>query len=67
MVMRIKTIREGKDMTQQELATQMAVAQTTVSQWETEAALPRARDLPRLAMVLACSIDELFEPAAVAG
>ena len=35
MVMRIKTIREGKDMTQQELATQMAVAQTTVSQWET--------------------------------
>lgn len=67
MVMRIKTIREGKDMTQQELATQMAVAQTTVSQWETETALPRARDLPRLAMVLACSIDELFEPAAIAG
>lgn len=67
MVMRIKTIREGKDMTQQELATQMAVAQTTVSQWETETALPRARDLPRLATVLACSIDELFEPAAVAG
>lgn len=56
MVMRIKTIREGKDMTQQELATQMAVAQTTVSQWETETALPRARDLPRLAMVLALSL-----------
>lgn len=62
MVMRIKAIREGKNMTQQELASQMAVVQTTVSQWETEVALPRARDLPRLALVLMCSIDDLFEP-----
>lgn len=61
MVMAIKRKREAAEMTQQLLAERMGVAQTTISQWETEVALPRARQLPQLAEVLGCSISELFE------
>lgn len=61
MVMAIKRKREAVEMTQQLLAERMGVAQTTISQWETEVALPRARQLPQLAEVLGCSISELFE------
>ena len=38
----------------------MGVDTTTVNKWESEIALPRARDLPRLAQVLGCSIGALF-------
>lgn len=58
--MRNKAAREAAGLTQCELADQMGVSQTTVSQWETEVALPRARDLPKLANVLGCTISDLF-------
>ena len=45
----------------------MGVLQTAVSNWETEVALPRARQLPRLARVLGCSIGDLFLPVEDAG
>lgn len=60
-VMRIKAQRERRDMTQQDLANEMGVVQGAVANWENEIALPKSRDLPRLARVLSCSISDLFE------
>lgn len=61
MVMRIRELREAQEMTQGELAERMGVDRTGVNKWESEVALPRARQLPQLAEVLGCSISELFE------
>lgn len=60
MVMRIKELREAAGLKQTELAQKMSVLQNSVSNWETEVALPKARDLPLLAKILGCSIDDLF-------
>lgn len=60
MVMRIRELRVERDMTQRELGNCMGVDCTTITKWETEVALPKARDLPLLAHVLNCSIDELY-------
>lgn len=59
-LMLIKERREACGLSQVNLGSYMGVAQNVVSTWETEVALPRTRDLPRLANVLRCSIDELF-------
>lgn len=67
MVMRIKEHRAQAGLTQVQLGTQMGVSQPTVAGWETEVALPKARELPRLARVLGCSINDLFVPLEDAG
>lgn len=61
MVMRIKELRRKAGLCQSDLASAMGVARNGVSQWETEVSLPRTRQLPQLAEVLGCTIDELFE------
>ncbi len=58
--MRIKEYRKAKGMTQAELAEQMGVGRTTVTMWESGGSLPYAGQLPKLARVLNCKIDELF-------
>lgn len=60
MVMRIKELRKAAGMTQGQLATSMGVMQNVVSNWENEVALPRVRQLPELARLLDCSINDLF-------
>lgn len=67
MVMRIKELREAANLQQKQVAERMGVLQSAVSNWETEVALPKARQLPRLAQVLGCSIDDLFVPMEDAG
>lgn len=67
MVMRIKELREAAGLQQKQVAECMGVFQSAVSNWETEVALPKARDLPLLARVLGCSIDDLFVPMEDAG
>lgn len=62
MIMQIKELRRRVNLTQGQLADRMGVAQNCVSSWETEVSLPRTRQLPDLARVLGCSIDELFVP-----
>lgn len=62
MVMRIKECRERAGLQQKQVAESMSVLTSAVSNWESEVALPRARQLPLLAQVLGCSIDDLFEP-----
>lgn len=60
-VLRIRELREGAGLAQQELAQKMSVLPSCVSNWESEVSLPRTRQLPQLAEVLGCSISELFE------
>lgn len=60
MFMRIRDLRIAKNISQCELAADCGVSQSIVSQWEIEVALPRTRQLPDLARVLGCSIDDLF-------
>lgn len=62
MYMRIRELRTEKGISQCILAKNCGVTQAVVSQWENEVALPRTRQLPALARVLGCSIDELFTP-----
>lgn len=62
MVMRLKELRKSAGITQECLAVQMGVKQAAVSAWETERAFPCARDVPKLAKVLGCSISELYCP-----
>lgn len=57
----IKARREAAGLSQTALAEQMGVVQGAVANWESEAALPKARDLPHLAQILGCTIDELYE------
>ena len=56
----IKKFRIAKGMTQEELAAIMGTSQGAVGMWETGARMPRADKLPKLAEVLGCSIDDLF-------
>lgn len=67
MIMRIKELRIQNGLLQAQLAERMGVLQTAVSNWENEVALPKARQLPLLAKVFGCSIDELFVPFDFAG
>lgn len=60
MLLRVKELRHAAGITQVQLGEAIGVAQNVVSQWETEVALPRVRQLPDLARALKCSIDELF-------
>lgn len=60
MVLRVKELRVAAGMTQSSLAAEMGVNQPTVSNWEAEVCLPKARELPRLAKVLGCTISELY-------
>lgn len=59
-IMRIGALRKRRGLTQRQLAEGMGMAQNAISNWESGISLPRARDIPRLADVLGCTIDELF-------
>ena len=60
MVMQIKKLRERANLTQQQLAEAMGTTQTGVSNWENEVSLPRTRELPKLAQLMGCTIDDLY-------
>ena len=59
--MGIRTIRLSKKLTQDSLANLVGVARTTVTMWESGAAMPRAGKLTELAKVLGCTIDDLMK------
>ena len=61
MTVNIKKAREKVGLTQQELANELGVVQSTVAMWETQSSLPRADKLPAMAKVLGCTIDELLK------
>ena len=59
--MNIKEVREKAGLTQQDLANELGVGQSTVAMWETQKSLPRTDKLPALAKILGCTIDELLK------
>ena len=59
--MNIKKAREKAGFTQQDLADELGVSQSTVATWETQKSLPRTDKLPALAKILGCTIDELLK------
>ena len=59
--MKFKVMREKKGFTQQEVADQLEISNTTVCMWETGEAKPRAEMLPKIAKLYGCTIDELYE------
>ena len=69
--MKIKEYREKCGLTKTELAQIMGVDFAAVSRWETGEAMPRASELPKLADLFGCTIDELYgrngPPGAQAG
>ena len=61
--MSLKELREHAGLTQIDLANRLCVNRSTVSMWEIGKSNPRADLLPKLAKILNCSIDELFDKA----
>ena len=59
-IMRIRELRKEAGLTQVSLGIQLGMTQSIVSDWENEVYLPKARDLPLLARVLGCEINDLF-------
>lgn len=59
--MNIKKAREKAGLTQQDLANELGVGQSTVAMWETQNSLPRTDKLPALAKILGCTIDDLLK------
>ena len=59
--MSFASARKRAGLTQKELAEKLGVDQSAVSFWETGKRAPRGAKLIRLANVLDCSIDELFD------
>jgi transcriptional regulator with XRE-family HTH domain len=56
----IRELRESAGLTQGELASELGVDRSSVTKWETGKSRPRTEDLPKLAEVLQCSIDDLY-------
>lgn len=59
-MLKIKELRNKIGLSQNELAKQLEVVQSTVSMWESGTNSPRMSMIPKLAKILQCSIDELF-------
>ena len=59
--MNIARLRVSKGLTQTELAERLGRVQTAISKWECGEATPPASLLPKLAEVLGCTVNDLFE------
>lgn len=57
----IAKARVGANLTQLQVAREIGVVREAVSKWESGQSLPRSADLPRLAALYHCSIEELLE------
>ena len=58
--MNIKQIRINCGITQLSLAEGLSVDRSTIAKWETGEAKPTADKIPKIAEILGCTIDELF-------
>ena len=59
--MKVRQIRESKNMTQETLSLKIGVSRSTIAMWESGQAKPRADTLIKLAAVLGCTVDELLK------
>ena len=58
---KIKSLRLGSSMTQEQLATRLGISPQAVSKWESGTNMPDVQMLPDLAVTFGVSIDELFD------
>ena len=58
--MRIRELRKEKKITQVQLAEKLDLKQPTIAAWESGRTSPRAEQIPILAKIFGCTIDELF-------
>lgn len=59
--LKIKALRESKNMTQEQLADLVGVERAAVAMWETGKSIPRVQTLLKLAKTFNCTIEELVE------
>lgn len=57
----MEKLRKALKLSQEAVAEQMGVTQASVSAWECGIAVPRTDKLPKLAKVLGCRVEDLFE------
>lgn len=57
--MRVKELRNKKNISQEQLAREIGVERSTVAKWEA-GGMPTAAKLPTLAAVLGVTVDELL-------
>mgnify|MGYP004577800323 CR=1 FL=1 len=62
-MLQIQRLRKANNISQSELAQKLNVKQSTVSMWECGINTPKTEQLPTLAKIFNCSIDELFDKA----
>ncbi len=58
--MNIKALRIKKGFRQKDLARELEVDRSTIAKWETGEAAPKADRLPKIARVLCCTIEDLY-------
>lgn len=59
-MMNIQALRQRAEMSVRALASAMGVYIGEVNNWEHEVYLPTVRQLPKLAAVLGCTVDDLY-------
>ena len=64
MGQKIKSLRLGSSMTQEQLAGRLGVSPQAVSKWESGTNMPDVQMLPDLAVTFGVTIDELFDMTA---
>ena len=65
--MRIRELRELKGVSRKQIADAVGVSDVAVYYWEIGRQKPSADKLPKLAELLGCSIDELFDQRPLGG
>lgn len=61
MNINLKYLREKAKLTQAEVAQGVGKTPSLITMWENGSRQPRADMLPKLARVLGCTIDDLFD------
>lgn len=57
----IKSLRKRAEITQRAISHILGVSQQCVSKWEKGICDPRSNQLPKIAQILNCTIDELLK------
>lgn len=58
--LRLKTLRESKGYTQEQLGNKIGVRKQTISNWENENVLPSIEQVIKIADIFNCTLDYMF-------
>lgn len=58
--LKVRTLREAAEMTQEDLAKRLGLKPPAISKWERGLAYPSTETLVRLAEIFGCTTDELL-------